>query len=352
MRTGRAAEAVPTAGRRSRAVKSSAVTSSDELARPRPGRGEPEVAVRLDTCVGPLRLGAPVLTAAGTSGHGAELGAYFDLSRLGAVVVKSLAAFEWPGNPAPRVVGVGGGMLNSVGLQGPGVAAWLEHDLARLARAGATVIASIWGRTPEEFAAAAELLAGADPCLVAVEVNVSCPNHRDRGKAGASRMFAQSSSATADAVAASASCRLPRFAKLSPAVADLTEIAAAAIGAGASGLVLVNTMPAMSIALDSRRPALGAIRGGLSGAALHPVAVRAVWDCHEAFPDVAIVGAGGVGCGEDAVELLLAGAGAVEVGTATLAEPRAPLRVLEELGHWCQRHGVADVAELVGSAHH
>jgi dihydroorotate dehydrogenase (NAD+) catalytic subunit len=337
--------------------------------------------------LGPLRLAAPVMTAAGTSGHGSELSAYLDLSRLGAVVVKSLAVFDWAGNPPPRVSGVSGGMLNSVGLQGPGVEAWLEHDLPRLARAGATVIASIWGRVPEDFAAAAHLLAGADPCLVAVEVNVSCPNYHQApkpltgqvaagqalaaadsagrdlaggngagrngaGRRGSTRMFAHSASATADAVAASAPCRLPRFAKLSPAVADLTEIAAGALAGGATGLVLVNTMPGMSIALGTRRPALGSGGGGLSGAALHPIAVRAVWDCHEAFPEVPIVGVGGVSSGEDAVELLLAGASAVQVGTATLADPRAPGRVLAQLEQWCARNGVASAAELVGAAHH
>jgi dihydroorotate dehydrogenase (NAD+) catalytic subunit len=260
-------------------------------------------------------------------------------------------------------------MLNSVGLQGPGIASWLEHDLPRLARAGATVVASIWGRTPEEFAEAAAMLEGADPCLAAVEVNVSCPNlhgpsRRGNGHAGgvsapgpggetARRvpMFAHSASATADAVAAASACRLPRFAKLSPAVTDLVEIAAGALAGGATGLVLTNTMPAMSISLATRRPALAAGGGGLSGAALHPIAVRAVFDCHEAFPGVPIVGAGGVSSGEDAAELLLAGAGAVQVGTATFADPRAPARVLAELEAWCAANGVASAGELVGAAH-
>ncbi|HTW98638.1 MAG TPA: dihydroorotate dehydrogenase [Acidimicrobiales bacterium] len=336
-------------------------------------RGRPAASgVELATVLGPLRLVAPVLTAAGTSGHGAELAAYLELASLGAVVVKSLAAFAWPGNPAPRVVGVSAGMLNSVGLQGPGIEAWLEHDLPRLAREGAAVVVSIWGRTPEEFAAAAAMLKGADPCVIAVEVNVSCPNlHGSSRRAARSPavtpmgapaapsramgatvpMFAHSASATADAVAAAAICRLPCFAKLSPAVTDLVEIAAGAIAGGATGLVLTNTMAAMSISLVTRRPSLAAGGGGLSGAALHPIAVRAVWDCHEAFPGVPIVGAGGVSSGEDAIELLLAGASAVQVGTATFAEPRAPARVLAEVASWCEEHGVASVAELVGAAH-
>lgn len=301
--------------------------------------------VELAATLGPLRLRNPVMTAAGTSGHGAELAAYFDLAELGGLVVKSLAAFAWPGNAGRRLAAVPGGMLNAVGLQGPGVEAWLEQDVPRLARSGATVIASIWGRTPAEYAEAARLLTDADPCVVAVEVNVSCPNLHDRR-----RMFAHSPRATADAVAAAGACRLPRLVKLSPGVPDLVEIAGAALGAGATGLILVNTLPAMAIDLEERRPVLVG-GGGLSGQALHPVAVRAVFECRAAFPGVPIVGAGGVACGEDAVELLLAGADAVEVGTATLADPRAPLRVLRQLEQWCERRGVTAVAELVGAAH-
>jgi len=302
-------------------------------------------AVDLTAPVGSLRLVSPVMTASGTSGHGAELASYFDLRRLGAVVVKSLAAEPWPGNPPPRVRPVACGMLNGVGLQGPGVAAWLEHDAPRLEATGAAVVASIWGRTVEGFARAAALLADAPACVVAVEVNVSCPNLEDRSK-----MFAHSPSATAEAVDAAAACRRPRWAKLSPNVSDIAEIAGAALGAGAEALTLVNTLLGMAIDLEGRRPALGA-GGGLSGAALHPVAVRAVHDCRRAFPDASIIGVGGVSRGDDAVELLLAGADAVQVGTATFADPRAPLRILDELEQWCARHGVGTVRELVAAAH-
>ncbi len=307
-------------------------------------RGARHGGVDLATDLAGLRLDSPVLTAAGTSGHGAELGAYVDLTRLGAVVVKSLAAHPWAGNPAPRVAPVSVGMLNSVGLQGPGVAAWLEDDLPGLERAGATVVASIWGRTVAEYAAAAELLAGAPSCVVAVEVNVSCPNLEDR-----SRMFAHSPAATAEVLAATATCGLPRLVKLSPNAADLVEVAGAALGAGAAGLVCTNTLLGMAIDLERRRPVLGAGGGGLSGAALHPVAVRAVHDCRGAFPNAAIVGVGGVATGRDAVEFLLAGANAVQVGTATFADPRAPERVLDELIAYCVRHEVAAVRDLVGA---
>jgi dihydroorotate dehydrogenase (NAD+) catalytic subunit len=309
----------------------------------RTGRMGPDLTTR----IGSVTLPNPVMTASGTAGHGAELGAYGSLDRLGAVVVKSLAAEPWPGNPAPRVHGVAAGMLNSVGLQGPGVAAWVEEDLPALAAAGARVVASIWGRRVEDFAAAAAGLAGVPAGgLVAVEVNVSCPNVEDR-----SRMFAHSPSATAEAVDAAAAAGLPRWAKLSPNVADVREIAGAALDAGAEAVTLVNTLLGLAVDVEARRPVLGAGGGGLSGPAVHPVAVRAVWECRDAFPDAGIVGVGGVFGAGDAVELLLAGADAVQIGTATFRDPRAPWKVLDGLERWCRRHGVAGVGELIGGAH-
>lgn len=301
----------------------------------------------LGTKVGSVVLPNPVMTASGTSGHGTELGAYGPLADLGAVVVKSVSAEPWPGNPAPRVTEVAAGMLNSVGLEGPGMTRWVAEDLAQLRAAGARVVASIWGRSVADYRRAAELLAPAvgDGTVVAVEVNVSCPNVEDRGN-----MFAHSPSATAAAVGAS-DCGVPRWAKLSPNVPDLREIAAAALSAGAESLTLVNTLLGMAIDVEHRRPALGAGGGGLSGPAVHPVAVRAVFECRAAFPDAGIVGVGGVMNGRDAVELLLAGADAVQVGTATFAEPRAPWRVLRELVRWCEQHGGTTVQELVGAAH-
>ncbi len=299
----------------------------------------------LATAVGSVRLANPVLTASGTAGHGAELAAYGDLAALGAVVVKSLSAAPFDGNPAPRLVPAAAGMLNAVGLQGPGVDAWVADDLPKLRAARATVVASIWGRTVEEFAKAGAALRGAEG-VCAVEVNVSCPNLDDR-----SRMFAHSQSATAEAVEAAGAAGLPRWAKLSPNTADLVEIAGAAIGAGAEALTLVNTLLGMVIDVERRRPALGAGGGGLSGPAVHPVAVRAVFECRVAFPAVGIVGVGGVADGVDAVELLMAGADAVEVGTAIFADPRAPWKVEEALARWCARHGVGKVRDLVGAAH-
>jgi dihydroorotate dehydrogenase (NAD+) catalytic subunit len=301
--------------------------------------------VDLSTWVASVRLPAAVMTASGTAGHGAELGAYFDLSAIGAVVVKSLSADPWSGNPSPRVCPVPGGMLNGVGLQGPGVAAWLADELPALEVSGARVVVSIWGRRVEDYARAASLLAEAPPCVVAVEVNVSCPNLEDR-----SRMFAHSPTATGAAVEASGACGRPLWAKLSPNTSDLLEVAEAALAAGAEALTLTNTLLGLAIDTERRAPVLGAGGGGLSGDALHSVALRAVYDCRAAFPDAGIVGVGGVSDGQGAVRMLLAGADAVQVGTATLADPRAVLRVQAELAAWCARHQVGAIRELVGAA--
>ena len=314
------------------------------------GPGGRSRSVDLSTSVGTVRFPNPVMTASGTAGHGAELARYMDLSSLGAVVVKSLSAEAWAGNPAPRVTEVDAGMLNSVGLQNPGVEAWLEDELPALLATGARVVASIWGFTVEAYEKAATALADAPPGVVAVEVNLSCPNLHGVARTGESRraMFAHSAALTADATAATEGCRRPRWAKLSPNVTDITEIAGAALEAGAEALTLVNTGMGMAIDVETRRYRLGAGGGGLSGPAIRPVAVRAVHDVCSAFPDAMVVGVGGVATGEHAVELLLAGASAVQVGTATFADPRAPVRILAELERWCRRHGVARLADLVG----
>ena len=303
-------------------------------------------AVDLATTVGSVVLANPVMTASGTAGHGDELAAFVDLASLGAVVVKSLSADPWAGNPPPRVHETPAGMINSVGLQGPGVPRWLADELPAVLATGARVVASIWGTTVEDYARAAELLADAPDGVIAVEVNVSCPNHHDRN-----RMFAHSPSTTADAVRAASVCGRPMWAKLSPNVSDLASIAGAAAEAGAEAVTLVNTVLGMAIDPETRRPRLGGGGGGLSGPAVHPVAVRAVYDVHAAHPDLPIVGVGGVARGVDAVELMLAGASAVQVGTASFADPRSVERVRDELEEWCRAHDVASVSDLIGDAH-
>lgn len=302
-----------------------------------------------------MSLPNPILTASGTSGLADELADFVDLGRLGAVTVKSLSAAPWPGNPAPRLHPLPVGMLNSVGLQNPGVAAWARSGLVALGERGARVVVSIWGGSVEDYARAAALVAevAATPAgraLVAVEANISCPNVEDR-----QRMFAHSATATAAAVGAARrgleGCRLPLWAKLSPNVTDLVELARSAVDAGAAGLTLINTV--MGLALDplTGRPRLGGGGGGLSGPAIHAVAVRSVYEVRDALPAVPIVGVGGVSNGRDAAELLVAGADAVAVGSASFADPRAAGRVLDQLAGFCQEHGVGRVADLRARAH-
>lgn len=304
----------------------------------------------MESRIGSLRLPNPVMTASGTSGHGAELAHYGDLNDLGALVVKSLCVGRWDGNRSPRVYPLPVGMLNSVGLQGPGLEAWLENDLWLTATKAERIVVSIWGRTVEDFADAAALIREATlatpmKSVIAIEVNVSCPNIEDR-----SRMFAHSISATKEAVEA-AECGLVRWVKLSPNTHELCEVARAALEAGAEALTLVNTATAMAVDLESRRPVLGAIKGGLSGPALKPIAMRAVWECREAFPDAGIVGVGGVSSGRDAVEMIMAGANAVQVGTAIFRDPRAPWKVLSGIERWCRDNEEMELANLVGVAH-
>jgi dihydroorotate dehydrogenase (NAD+) catalytic subunit len=301
-------------------------------------------ALDLTVRLGDLVLLNPVIAASGTFGYGDEVARLCPPARLGAVTVKSLAAFDWPGNPAPRLApGAGGGMLNSVGLQGPGIEAWLEQGLPELRATGARVIASIWGRTVEDFAVAAKMLERATSELVAVEVNVSCPNVEDRA-----RMFAHSTASTGAVMEAVRDARLglPLLAKLSPNTFELVDIAGAALDAGAHGLTLVNTLLGLGVDAEHRRPRLGAGGGGLSGPPLKPVALRAVHDVARAHPGTPIIGTGGVESGEDAVEMLLAGASAVGVGTVTFREPRAMLRIIDELEAWCLARGVSRVADL------
>ena len=306
--------------------------------------GRAALPIDMTVRIGSVELPNPVMTASGTAGYSTEIGAYVDLASLGAVVTKSLSPFSWAGNPAPRVVGTSAGMLNAVGLQNPGVQQWLERELPRLRRTGARVVASIWGRTVADYAAAAETLAGTG--LTALEVNVSCPNLEGRGQ-----MFACDPVATADAVSAAAAAGVPVWAKLTPNVTDLVEIGEAALGAGAEALTLINTVFGMSIDPETAQPTLGNGGGGLSGPAIRPVAVRAIYDVRATLGDVPIVGVGGVAKGEHAVELMAAGASAIQVGTASFWDPRAPRNVANELARWCERHGIGAAAALTGRAH-
>ena len=303
--------------------------------------------VDLSTTLGPVRLPNPIVAASGTFGHGAEIAALCDPRDIGAVTTKSVAVFASEGNPPLRVgEAPGGGMINSVGLPGPGVDAWIAHDLPALEARGARVIASIWGRSVAEFEGAARALKPVAHRVVAIEVNLSCPNVEARAD-----VFAHSPEATREATHAVVEAlggAAPVFAKLSPNVTDLIEIAGAALDAGATGLTLVNTVMGLVVDASARAPRLGAGGGGLSGPPIKPIALRAVWEVSRAYAGIPIIGTGGVTTGEDAVEMLLAGASAVGVGTASFLDPRATVRIVAELAAWCARNDVTRVQDLIG----
>jgi dihydroorotate dehydrogenase (NAD+) catalytic subunit len=308
-------------------------------------KGLPPVDMSVD--VGPLSLPNPIVAASGTFGHGAELAAVCDPRGLGAVTTKSVAVFVSEGNPPLRVAEApGGGMINSVGLPGPGIDAWVADDLPALERYDARIIASIWGRSVADYEAAARALKDVGSRVVAVEVNLSCPNVEARANvfAHAPDTTRAATSAVVDALGGS----VPVLAKLSPNVTDIVSIATAARDAGANGVTLVNTVMALMLDPVTRAPLLGAGGGGLSGAPIKPIALRAVWEVSRAHPDLPIIGTGGVTNGTDAAEMMLAGAHAVGVGTATFLEPRATLRIIDELRAWCARHDIAHVRELTG----
>jgi dihydroorotate dehydrogenase (NAD+) catalytic subunit len=295
--------------------------------------------------VGSVEFHAPVMTASGTAGYGTELAGLLDLAGLGAVVTKSLAAFEWPGNPPPRLHPTPQGMMNAVGLQGPGVQYWLDHVVGDLVACGATVVASIWGRSVDDYAQAAELLVAAPPNVVAVEVNLSCPNLEGRGS-----IFAHDARLSAEVMAVTAACGRPRWAKLSANTDRIIDVADAVMAAGADAVTCINTL--LGLAYDPRTlaPVLGAGGGGLSGRAIHPVAVRAVHDVHQALPEVPIVGVGGVASAWDAIELLLAGASAVQVGTASFADPGVAATIQDGVIAWAAERGLTRLADIAAIA--
>jgi dihydroorotate dehydrogenase (NAD+) catalytic subunit len=312
------------------------------------------MAVDLSVELGPLRLASPVLAAAGTFGYGIEFADAVPLRRLGAIITKTITAQPRLGNPPPRLVETPSGMLNAVGLQNVGLEAFVREKLPALAELGPPIIVSLLAESPEDVQA---MLARLEhPAVAAVELNLSCPNSKWKGSAGAStggaagsRMVAQDPEATAALVAAArASTRKPLIAKLSPDVTDLRPVALAAEAAGADVLSLVNTFTGMSLDPATRRSRLGSLTGGLSGPAVRPLAVYRVWAVRQAVR-CPILGLGGIVRAEDAVEFFLAGANAVAVGTATFAEPRAAVRVIDGLARYLQAQGIGSIRELVGA---
>ena len=303
-----------------------------------------------------MRLPNPLMTASGCAANGKELHRFFDVSDLGAFVTKSVMAEPRSGRGTPRMAETPSGMLNSIGLQGPGIDVFAAEDLPWLHSVGANVLPSIAGGSSTEFAHVAARLRESPgfAAVVGVEVNISCPNVANRGL-----VFACDPLASAKVIALVRE-QLPRdvgvFAKLSPDVTDITAIAAACVKAGADGLTMINTLLGMSIDVDRMRPHLGGVTGGLSGPGIRPVAVRAVWQVKAAMlegriPTVPIIGVGGVRTGRDALEFVAAGASAVQVGTATFNDPTAPVRVLSELEELLEARGVTAFTDVIGAAH-
>lgn len=284
----------------------------------------------------------PIVVASGTFGFGREYGEFFDISRLGGICVKGLTPTRREGNPPPRIAETPMGMLNSVGLQNPGVDAFIAHELPDLRKHDLRIIANISGNTPEEYGIMCEKLSEAGVDMI--EVNISCPNVKAGGLAYGTR---PELAAEVTAVAKKHSS-VPVMIKLSPNVTDVTEIARAVEDAGADAISLINTIRGMRIDLNTRRPILKMNTGGLSGPAVFPVAVRMVWEVAGAVK-VPILGMGGVSTGKDAAEMMLAGADAIAVGAICFTEPYAPLRVIEELESIAQAQGLGRVSELTGA---
>lgn len=304
--------------------------------------------VDISTSLAGLELPAPVLTASGCAAAGRELDQFFDITELGAVVTKSIMRDARSGRPAPRMAETPSGMLNSIGLQGPGVESFIENDLAWLNSRGARTVVSIAGGSVEEYTHLASRLRH-EPGVLALEVNISCPNVQNRGL-----VFAcdpGSAAGVVHAVRRHTNASVPVLAKLSPDVTDIVSIARSVMDAGADGLSMINTTLGVAIDSETMRPVLGGITGGLSGPAIRPMAVRCIWQVHAALPEAPILGMGGVRTGEDALELILAGASAVSVGTSTFNDPSAPIRVQRELAALIAERGFARLSDLVGYAH-
>jgi dihydroorotate dehydrogenase (NAD+) catalytic subunit len=300
--------------------------------------------VDLATTVAGLSLANPIVTASGCFASGREMDRFVDVGSIGAVVVKSVTRVPRKGLPTPRMVETPSGMLNAIGLQNPGVDAWLTEDLPWLVEHGATTVVSIAGDTVEDFAHVARRLRGAQG-VDAIEVNLSCPNVEHRGL-----VFALDPTASAELIRAVARVAdVPVLAKLSADASDVVAVARAVVDAGADALTLINTILGMAIDPVTGRAELANTYGGLSGPAIRPVAVRVVHQVHSALPDVPIVGCGGVRSVEDVVQFLRAGASAVAVGTGGFVDPFATETLRDGLAAWLAEHGYASVRDLVGT---
>ena len=300
------------------------------------------------TKIGSKRFSNPIFTASGCASSGQELSQFFPLNELGAIVTKSIMTKPRTGRATPRMAETPSGMLNSIGLQGPGIDTFLEKDIAWLVEQKAKIIVSIAGETVDEYGVLSRRLRAVSG-ISAVEVNISCPNVENRGQVFA--CHPDTAVAVIEAVRRNIGGELPIVAKLSPDVTDIVEIAASVINAGVDGLALINTLLGMVIDTNTMKPKLAGKTGGLSGPAIRPIAVRAIYQVHQAFPNIPIVGMGGVASGRDALELILAGASAVSIGTATFGNPNAAMQIKEELAELLTQKGFNDFRDAIGFAH-
>ena len=300
------------------------------------------------TKIGSKRFSNPIFTASGCASSGQELSQFLPLTEIGAIVTKSIMTKARTGRVTPRMAETPSGMLNSIGLQGPGIDAFLENDIPWLVANSAKIIVSIAGETVDEYGVLARRLR-AVPGISAVEVNISCPNVENRGQVFA--CHPDTATAVIESVRRNIGGELPIIAKLSPDVTNIVEIAQSVINAGVDGLALINTLLGMVIDTNTMKPKLAGKTGGLSGPAIRPVAVRAIYQVHQAFPNTPIVGMGGVASGRDAFELVLAGASAVSIGTATFGNPTAVLQIRDQLSELLLEKGITDFREAIGFAH-
>lgn len=291
-----------------------------------------------------VELKNPVMTASGTFGSGAEFSEFVDLNKLGAVVTKGVANVPWPGNPTPRVAEVYGGMLNAVGLQNPGIELFCKRDIPFLKQYDTKIVVNVCGHSTREYCEVVEYLA--DQPVDLLEINISCPNVKEGGIA-----FGQNAAAVeAITKELKARAKQPIIMKLSPNVTDITEMAKAAEAGGADGLSLINTLTGMKIDINRRTFVLANKTGGMSGPAIHPIAVRMVYQTAQAVK-LPIVGMGGIMNADDAIEMILAGATAVSVGTANFTDPRATEKIVAGIEDYMLKYGVEDIGELIGAVH-
>lgn len=298
--------------------------------------------VNLGVNIGGLELKNPVLTASGTFGYGEEFADFIDLNRLGGFIIKGTTINHREGNPYPRMAETPSGMLNAVGLQNKGVDYFIENIYPRIKDVDSHVIVNVSGATIDDYVAVCEKLAPLDK-INAIEVNISCPNVKQGGMA-----FGTTCEGAAQVTKAVRNA-FPKtvIIKLSPNVTDITEIARAVEAEGADSVSLINTLLGMAIDVERQRPYLSTITGGLSGPAVRPVAVRMVWQVAKAV-QIPVVGLGGIMNGRDAIEFMLAGARAIQVGTANFVDPSVTMKIIDYMDDYCQRHGVADINDLVG----